>query len=28
LGLIPFAALAFVLYFVGREWWLSGKKLA
>jgi putative OPT family oligopeptide transporter len=28
LGLIPFAILAFVLYFVGREWWLSGKKAA
>jgi len=28
LGLIPFVALALVLYFVGREWWLSGKKLA
>ena len=26
LGLLPFAVLAFVLYFVGREWWLSGKK--
>jgi putative OPT family oligopeptide transporter len=28
LGLIPFLALAVVLYFVGREWWLSGKKAA
>jgi len=27
LGLIPFAALAVVLYLVGREIWLSGKKV-
>ena len=26
LGLLPFAILAVVLYFVGREWWLTGKK--
>ena len=26
LGLLPFAVLAVVLYFVGREWWLSGRK--
>jgi uncharacterized oligopeptide transporter (OPT) family protein len=26
LGLLPIAILAVVLYFVGREWWLSGKK--
>jgi len=26
LGLLPFLVLAVVLYFVGREWWLAGKK--
>ena len=26
LGLIPFLILAVVLYFVGREWLLAGKK--
>ncbi len=26
LGLIPLLAISVVLYFVGREWWLSGKK--
>jgi hypothetical protein len=26
LGFLPFLALAVVLYFVGREWWLVGKK--
>lgn len=25
LGLLPFVAISVVLYFVGREWWLSGK---
>jgi len=28
LGLLPLFILAVVLYFVGREWWLSGKKAA
>lgn len=28
LGLMPFLGLAVILYFVGREWWLSGKKAA
>jgi putative OPT family oligopeptide transporter len=28
LALLPFAALAVILYFVGREWWLAGKKTA
>jgi putative OPT family oligopeptide transporter len=26
LGILPFLVLAVILYFVGREWWLSGKK--
>jgi hypothetical protein len=26
LGLLPFLGLAVVLYFVGREWLLAGKK--
>jgi len=26
LGILPFLLLAAVLYFVGREWWLAGKK--
>lgn len=26
LGILPFIVLAAVLYFVGREWWLAGKK--
>ncbi|MEP6944900.1 MAG: oligopeptide transporter, OPT family [Acidobacteriota bacterium] len=26
LGILPFLVLAAVLYFVGREWWLAGKK--
>jgi uncharacterized oligopeptide transporter (OPT) family protein len=28
LGLLPFLVLAFILYFVGRDMWLSGKKAA
>jgi putative OPT family oligopeptide transporter len=26
LGILPFLLLAAILYFVGREWWLGGKK--
>ena len=26
LGILPFLVLATILYFVGREWWLAGKK--
>ena len=26
LGIIPFLIIAVILYFVGREWWLAGKK--
>lgn len=28
LGLIPFAVISVVLYMVGREWWLAGKKVS
>ena len=26
LGMLPFLAIAVILYFVGREWWLAGRR--